>query len=159
MQSYHRNMMRVPDEKRVVSVFAALDEDLYSVNGTDAVFLPHSREGLPRPWHPIPIQLRRGDLFVLYSDFVHAGGCTPLSKPASWWRRVLFLGIATIPVTYSYTVGVHVLFWGLEEDPDADGPECCTIPGCRRKATKDSFNCGMRRLCATHEGELCPACS
>ena len=74
MQSYHRDMMKVPDGKRVVSVFAALDEDLYSVDGTNTVFLPHSREGLPRPWDPIPIPLRRGDLFVLYSDLVHAGG-------------------------------------------------------------------------------------
>ena len=138
--------------------FAALDEDLYSVDGTDTVFLPHSRDGLPRPWDPIPIPLRRGDLFVLYSDLVHAGGCTPLSKPASWWRRVLFLGIATVPVTYSYTVGVHVPFWGLEESR-VDGPERCTISGCRRKAARDCFSCGMPRLCATHEGELCPACS
>ena len=49
-QSYHRDMMKVPDGKRAVSVFAALDEDLYSVDGTDTVFLPHSREGLPRPY-------------------------------------------------------------------------------------------------------------
>ena len=158
IQSYHRDMMKVPDGKRVVSVFVALDEDLYSVDGTDTVFLPHSRDGLPRPWDPIPIPLRHGDLFVLYSDLVHAGGCTPLSKPASWWRRVLFLGIATVPITYSYTVGVHVPFWGLEESR-VDGPERCTISGCRRKAAKDCFSCGMPRLCATHEGELCPACS
>ena len=137
MQSYHRDMMKVPDGKRVVSIFASLDEDLYSVDGTDTVFLPHSREGFPHPWDPIPIPLRRGDLFVLYSDLVHAGGCRPLSKPASWWRRVLFLGTATIPVTYSYTVRGHVLFWGLEESCDVDGPERCTISGCWRKSTKD----------------------
>ena len=159
MQSYHRDMMKVPDGKRVVSVFAALDEDLYSVDGTDTVFLPHTREGLPYPWDPIPIPLRRGALFVLYTDLVHMGGCTPLSKPASWWRRVPFLGIATIPVTYSYTVGVCVPFWGLEESCDVDGPECCTISGCWRQATKDCFSCGMPRPSATHEGELCPVCS
>ena len=50
MQSYHRDMMKVPDGKRVVSVFAALDEDLYSVDGTDTFFLPHSHDGLPRPF-------------------------------------------------------------------------------------------------------------
>ena len=83
MQLYHRDMVKFPDGKRVVSVFAALDEDLYSVDGTDNVFLPHSRDGLPRPWDPIPIPLRRGDLLVLYSDLVQADGCTPLSKPAS----------------------------------------------------------------------------
>ena len=110
MQSYRHYMIKVPDGKRVVSVFAALDEDLYSVDSTDTVVLPHSRDGLPRPWDPIPIPLRPGDLFVLYSDLVHAGGCTPLSKPSSWWRRVLFLGIATIPITYWYTVAVHVPF-------------------------------------------------
>ena len=158
MQSYHCDGMKVPGVKRVVSVFAALVEDLYSVDGTDTVFLPHSRDGLPRPWDPIPIPLRRGDLFVLYIDLVHAGGCTPLSKPASWWRRVLFLGIAMVPVTPSYTVGVHVPFWGSEESR-VDGPECCTISGCRRKVAKDCFSCGMPRLCATHEGERCPACS
>ena len=158
MQSYHRDMMRFPDGKRVVSVFAALDEDLYSVDGTDTVSLPHSRDGLPRPWDPIPILLRRGDLFVLYSDLVHTGGCTPLSKPASWWRRVLFLGIATVLVTYSYRVGVHVPFWGLEESRAVDGLQRCTISGCRRKATKDCFSCGMPRLCATREGEICAAC-
>ena len=104
MQSYHGDMMKVPDGKMVVSVFAASDEDLYSVDGTNTVFLPHSRKGLLRPWDPIPMPLRRGDLFVLYNDLVHVGGCTPLSKPASWWRRVLFLSISTFPVTYSYTV-------------------------------------------------------
>ena len=83
MQSYHREMMKVPARKRVASVFAAFDEDSDSVDGTDTVFLPHSREGLPRPWDPIPIPLRCGDLFVLYSDLVHAGGCTPPSKPDS----------------------------------------------------------------------------
>ena len=86
MQSYHRDMIKVPDGKRVVSVFAALDEDLYSIDGTDTVFLPHSLEGLPRAWDPIPILLRRSDLFILYSNLVHAGGCTPLSKLESWWR-------------------------------------------------------------------------
>ena len=158
MQSYHCDMMKVPDGKWVVSLFAALDKDLYSVDGIDTVFLPHSLDGLPRPWDPIPISLRRGDLFVLYSDLVHAGGCTPLSKPASWWRRVMFLGIATVPVTLSYTVGVHVPFWISEESRAVDGPERCTIPGCRTKAAKDCFSCGMPRLCATHEGELCQAC-
>ena len=83
MQSYYRDMMKVPAGKRVVSVFAAFDEDLYSVDGTDTVFLPHSREGLPRPCDPIPIPLRPGDLFVLYSDLVHAGRCTPLSTVLS----------------------------------------------------------------------------
>ena len=141
----------------MVCVFAALDEDLYSVDGTDTVLLPHSRDGFPRPWDPIPIPLRPGDLFVLYSDLVHACQCTTLSKPASWWRHVLFLGIATVPVTYSYTVGVHIPFWGFEESR-IDGPERCTISGCRRKAVKDCFSCGMPRVCASHEGELCPAC-
>ena len=159
MQSYHRDMMKVPDGKRVVSVFAALDEDLSSVDGTDTVFLPHSREGVPRPWDPIPIPLQRGDSFVLYSDLVHAGGCTPFFKQESWWRRVLFFGIATIPVTYSYMVGVRVPFWGLEESCDVDGPERCTISGCRKNTTKHCFSCGVPRLCATHEGELCLACS
>ena len=159
MQSYHRDMMKVPDGKRVVSVFAALDEDLYSVDGTDTVFVPHRREGLPRPRDPIPIPLRRGDLFLLYGDLVHAGGCTPLSKPGVMVETSAFLGIATIPVTYSYTVGVRVPFWGLEESRNVDGPKCCTISGCRKKATKDCFSCGVPRLCATHEGELCPACS
>ena len=159
MQFYHRGMMKVPDGKRVVSVFAALGEDLYYIDGTDTVFLPHSREGLPRPWDPIPIPLQRGDFFVLYSDLVHAGGCLPLSKRASWWRQVLFLGSATIPITYSYTVRLHVPLWFLEESRNIDGPECCTISGYRRKAAKDCFSCGMPRLCATHEGELCPACS
>ena len=159
MQSYHRDMMKLPDGKRVVSVFAALYEDMYSDDGTDTIFLPHSCEGLLRPWDPIPIPLRRDDLFLLYGDLVHAGGCTPLSKPASWWRRVLFLDIATISVTYSYTVGVRVPFWGLKESRDVDGPERCTISGCRRKAKKDCFGCRMPRLCATHEGELCLGCS
>ena len=160
MQSYHRSMIKVPDGKRVVSLFAALDEDLYSVDGTNTVFWRHSREGLPRPWDPTPIPLRRGDLFILYSDLVHAGagGCTPLSKPESWWRRVLSLGIATIPVTYLYTVGVRVPFSRLEQSHDVDVSERCTILGRRKKATKDCFTCGVPRLCATHEEELCPAC-
>ena len=50
MQSYHRDTMKFPDGNRVVSVFAALDEELYSVDGTDTLCLPHNREGLPRPW-------------------------------------------------------------------------------------------------------------
>ena len=106
MQSFHRNMMKVPNGKRVVSILATLDDDLYSNDGTDV--LPHSREGLPRLWDPIPIPLRCGDLFILYGDLVHVGGCTRLSKPESWWKRVLFLGIATIPVTYSLLT-THVL--------------------------------------------------
>ena len=122
MQSYHHDMMKVPDGKRVVSVFVALDEDLYSVDGTGAVFLPNSREGVSRPWDPLPIPLRRGDLFVFYSDLVHAGRCRPLSKPESWWRRALFLGIATIPFTNSYTVAVPAPFWGSEESRDVEGP-------------------------------------
>ena len=52
IQSYHRDMLNVPDGKRVVSAFAVLDEDLYFVDGTDNVFLPHSGEGLPRPRDP-----------------------------------------------------------------------------------------------------------
>ena len=71
---------------------------------------------------------------------------------------MLSLGIATVPVTYSYTVGVHVPFWALEESR-VDGLERCTISGCRRKAAKDCFSRGMPRLCATYEGEPCPACS
>ena len=55
----------------MVSVFAALSEDLYSVDGTDTVFLPHSREGLPHPWDLIPILLRHGDFPLLYGDLDH----------------------------------------------------------------------------------------
>ena len=40
MQSYHRDMTKVPDGMRVVYVFAALDVDLYSVDGANTVFLP-----------------------------------------------------------------------------------------------------------------------
>ena len=139
----------------MVSVFAALDEYLYSVYGTNTVFLPHSREGLPCPWDPIPIPLRCGDLFVLYSDLVHVGGCTPVCKPVSWWRRVLFLGIATISVTYSYTVGVRVQFWGLEGCHDVDAPERCSISGCQKKATKDCFSCsGAEALCHSRGGAV-----
>ena len=69
--SFHRDMMKVPDGKRMVSVFTVLDEDLYSDDGTDTVFLPHSCKGLPHPWHPIPIPLRHDDSFVLYNDLVH----------------------------------------------------------------------------------------
>ena len=84
MKSYHRDMMKVPDGQTVVSVFVGLDEGLYSLDGTDTAFLPHRCEGLPHPWDPIPILLRRGEFFVLYSDLVHAGGSAPLSKPESW---------------------------------------------------------------------------
>ena len=111
------------------------------------------------PVHGTLFPFRCDAVTCLYSDLVHAGGRTPLSKPESWWRRVLFLGIATIPVTYSYMVGLHVLFWVLEESRDVDAPERCTISGCRKKATKDCFSCGVPRLRATHEGVLCPACS
>ena len=86
MQSYHRDMMKVRNGRRVLSIFSTLAEYLYSGDGTDTVFLPHSREGLPRSWGPIPIPLQRRDLSLLYSDLVHAGGCTSLSKPESWWR-------------------------------------------------------------------------
>ena len=77
MQSYHRDMMKVPDGKRVVFVFAALDADLYSVDGTDTVFLPHSSEGLPRPWDP------RGALATALAllqtlTCEHAGHSSPL---------------------------------------------------------------------------------
>ena len=60
-------MMKVADGKRVVFVFAALQEDVHSVDGSDTVFLPNGREGLIRQWHPFPIPLRSGDLFFLYS--------------------------------------------------------------------------------------------
>ena len=57
LQSYHRGMLRVPYGQRVVSVFAALDEDLYPILGTDTVFVPHGREALPYPSDPIPIRV------------------------------------------------------------------------------------------------------
>ena len=66
----------VLDGKRVVFVFAALDEDLHSNDGTDTVFLPHRREGLPRLWDPIPVPLGRGVFVILYIDYVHADVCT-----------------------------------------------------------------------------------
>ena len=84
-------------------------------------------------------------------DLVHLGKCALLSKPEAWWR-VLFLGIATIPVTYSYTVGIHVPFSALEDCRDVDGPERSMILGRPKKATKDCLRCGVPRLCATHEG-------
>ena len=71
---------------------------------------------------------------------------------------MLFLGIATIPVTYSHTVGVRVPSGGLEECREVDGPERCTICGFCKKATNDCFSCGVPRLYATHEGQLCAAC-
>ena len=49
LSSYHCDMLKVRDGKRVVSVFVALDEDLYSVHGTETVLLPYGCEGLPRP--------------------------------------------------------------------------------------------------------------
>ena len=155
MQSHHGDVMKVSDGKRVVSVYTALDEDLYSVDGTDTVFLP--QEFAPS-LGPYCHSARRGDLFVFCMDSVHAGGCIPLSKPESWWRRTLLLGIATIPVRCSYTVGAGIRFGGLEDGRNVDGRAPDTISGFRKKATKGCFRCGVPRLCVTYEGELCLAC-
>ena len=55
-------------------------------------------------------------------------------------------------------VGVCVLFWAMEDGHDIIGPERFAIVGCWKKVMKDCFSYGAPRLCATHEGELCPAC-
>ena len=49
LQSFQRDMMKIPDGKRAVSVFATLNEELCNADGTKSVFLPHSRNGLPHP--------------------------------------------------------------------------------------------------------------
>ena len=49
LQSFHRDMMKIPDDKRAVSLFAMLNEELCNADGNESVFLPHSRNELPRP--------------------------------------------------------------------------------------------------------------
>ena len=72
---------------------------------------------------------------------------------------MLFLGIATTPVTYPYTIGIRLPFGGLEDGCEVAGTEEYVISRCRNKATKKCFSSGVPRLCACHEGEMCPACS
>ena len=92
-QSVHRNMHKILGGLCALTVFYAENYDLNANDGTDTIVLPGSRAGLPHPWDPVPIDLRRWNFFVLYSDLIHAGGVVPLSLPADSWRSGIPSGI------------------------------------------------------------------
>ena len=77
----HRDMHKILVGLRALTVFYAENYDLDANDGTDTIILPGSRAGLPQPWDPVPIDLHRGNFFVLFSDLIHTGGVVPLSLP------------------------------------------------------------------------------
>ena len=114
-QSVHRNMHKIPASYYALTIFYAVNYDFHANHGTDAIILSGSQAGLPRPRNPVPLDLRRGEFFVKYSDLIHAGAAVPMLLPFNSWRKVGFLGLAIFPVTYQFTQGIHVLFWFFKE--------------------------------------------
>ena len=86
-QSVHHDMHKICGGLRALTVFYVENYDLDANHGTDTIILPNIRAGLPQPWDPVPIDLRRGNFFVFYSDLIHAGGAMPLSLPANSWPK------------------------------------------------------------------------
>ena len=148
-QSVHRDMHKIPGGLRMLTVFYAENYDVDANDGINTSILPGSKAGLPQPWDPVPIDLRHGNFFVLYSDLIHAGGAVPLSLPSDWWRKVGFLGLATFPVTYQFTQGIHVPFWAFKKHPVESTKPRCSMEKCRKNPTDKCFVCGrtMQRPC------------
>ena len=139
-----------------MTLFYAENYDLDANDGTDRIILPGSRAGLPQLWDPVPIDLRRGNFFVLYSDLIHAGGVVPRSLPAG--RKVAFPGLANFPVTYQFAQGIHVPFWAFEKHPSESAKPRCAMKKCRKNPTDKSFACNTSLLCKDHAAGRCPAC-
>ena len=96
--------------------------------------------------------------FVTYSEFIHAGEAVPLSLPCKSLRKVGFLGLATFPVTYQFTQGIHVPLWAFEKQaPVPTKPRCAMVKWCKTP-TEKCFTCNTRPLCKDHAAGLCLAC-
>ena len=153
-------MHKIGPGRRALTVFYAENYDLNANDGTDTIMLPASRGGLPQPWEPLPVELIRGSFFVMYLDLIHAGGAVPRTRPSDSWRKVGFLGVANFPVTYQFTVGLHLPFWA---QPDQQGTTLntkprCSMERCRKQPTTIYFACNLSPLCKDHSALLCPGC-
>ena len=67
---------------------------------------------------------------------------------------MLFLGMATIPVTYTYTVEVRVPFWGLRVSGDVDGPDRSPLSDCWKKDTRWLQLWSAEALCHSRGGAV-----
>lgn len=156
MQHPHRDMFVVPAGARTLSVFFTLGGDIVRTDGTSTYFVPGSRKGLPDPWVEVPIVLKEGGIFALYSDVVHAGGCIAKVEPPTNHRTIAFVGVSTKPTSYRWTMGVVP----PPISPDVPVADRCAVHKCRRKSMAGAkcFVCGEAPLCAKHSGDTCSAC-
>ena len=96
----HHDLHKIPDGLRALTVFYAENYDTDANDQTNTIILPDSSAGLPQPQDPVPIDLRRGNFFVIYSNPIHVRGAVPLSLSSHSWRKVGSLGLANFPVTF-----------------------------------------------------------
>ena len=91
MQSMHRDMHKNLDGLRALTLFHAENYDLAANDGTDTIILPGSKVGLPEPWDPVMIHVRRGiSLSFIPPSFMLVELCPfrcrliPAAKLDSW---------------------------------------------------------------------------
>ena len=81
-------MHKISRGLRALTVFYAENYDLDANDSTGTVILSGSRAGLPQLWDPVPIDLRRGNYFVLYSGHIHGSGAVPHSAALTVERGI-----------------------------------------------------------------------
>ena len=101
LQHPHRdvNTALVPPDAQFWSVFGAVSCD--SLGESGGYWVPRSATGLPEPWLRPPLLVYRGDVMLLDSRLVHAGGTAPPAVPR---RYVAFVALGDHPYNYDVTI-------------------------------------------------------
>ena len=102
----HRDLRRsrMSENEKVYSTFLAVNVDTpppYS-----GYFVLNSTTGLPDPWVEVPLLKTRGDMTVIPSTCIHAGGANPPVEGGPRWRYVAFAGLGTHRQNYDATCPV-----------------------------------------------------
>ena len=131
-------------------------------------FVPRSVDGLPCPWHEMPMPGQPGRSLIIDSMVSHAGGAQQpgLQHPGC----VAVVAITTNPNTdYSHTSPMHKPLWardqGLLNTPPAgpaEGKMSCPACGKAKSSKGASFcsGCSMKTVCAAcaDNGTNCDFC-
>ena len=99
------------------------------------------------PWCTVPLLGRRGDVFLMNSRLIHAGGTCPSGVDI---RYVAFAAAGTVKYDYNLTMPVATPSWACRPRG------ACNM--CAAPATTTCFACGRLVVCEGHAEEDCAVC-
>lgn len=170
-QALHRDLVRrlLPLGHHFLSEFLAIIGEQPPDAPNAGYFVPYSADGLPDPWHTLPMPRSPGLALTMNSCFIHRGS----GKPQGLLERrvVAFFAFTTVDVSYKFTSPAYPPLWADTKEPsspgtpllvNADPAEATPCGYCKKpkKNLKPCTSCQITPLCTACQqaAQLCTKC-